>query len=52
MTSPEMSSYWRQTIDDEGLTIGLTPMIINKPVFVYRHIEKITDQWVAFGAWW
>ena len=44
ITSPEMSSYlWRQTIDDEGLTIDLTPMIINKPGFVYRHIENVTN---------
>ena len=48
-----MSSYlWRLTIDYESFTVGLTPFIINDPRLIDWHIEKITDQWVTFGAWW
>ena len=51
--SPEISSYlWGQTIDFESFTIGLTPFIINYPRLVERHIKNVTDQWIAFGAWW
>ena len=51
--SPELSIYlWRYIIDYESLTIGLTPFIVNEPGFVDWHIEKVTDYWVTFGAWW
>ena len=33
-------------------TVGLTPSIKDDPRFVDRHIEKVSDQWVAFRAWW
>ena len=54
--SPKMSSYFifveEQIIMIKVFTVGLTPSIKDDPRFVDRHIEKVSDQWVAFRAWW
>ena len=39
-------------IDQGMLTVSLAPFFVNEPWLDDRHIEDVTDQREAFGAWW